>query len=284
MVLSGGFIKDEVVLIVSSDPALGASNVRNQGSSFEVQYDGEGLEIPKEAQNVTVSVQQSEVWWNIPNVVPGNDTFYITGPNSLDVPTNYVLVIPKGLYASAELDQALSRELALTDAKSTNGPLINIQGDASTDKTLLKFNYPGVSVDFTQANTPREIMGFNSEVVISPAVLSVPVPAPNTAAYNQIDYFVISSDLVDKGIRINNRNNQAISQIPIVDVSIGSQIVYSPFHPSKVDANNLAGAKRTNMRFNLTDSKLRPVDTNGQYWSARIVIEYYRPMVIGKSR
>jgi hypothetical protein len=148
MVLSGGFIKDEVVLIVSSDPALGASNVRNQGSSFEVQYDGEGLEIPKEAQNVTVSVQQSEVWWNIPNVVPGNDTFYITGPNSLDVPTNYVLVIPKGLYATSELDQALSRELALTDAKSTAGPLINIQGDASTDKTLLKFNYPGVSVDF----------------------------------------------------------------------------------------------------------------------------------------
>ena len=97
--------------------------------------------------------------------------------------------------------------------------------------------------------------------------------ADNTAGFNTINYFLIGSDLVRRGIQINNKFAGVIAQV-LIDVSPGSQIVSTPFNPSKIQCDELIGSKRTNLRFRLTDDKLRPVNTNGEYYSARIVIRY----------
>ena len=88
---------------------------------------------------------------------------------------------------------------------------------------------------------------------------------------------------MNKGIRFNNSYNQTVAQV-LIDVAPGSQIVSTPFNPAKCNAQELAGSKRTNLRFWLTDDKQRNVNTNGEYFTARIVIHYMRPMIIGRGQ
>lgn len=273
-------VPEEISMIVSSDPQNGARNVSPDGSYFEVQLE-DGLKIPKDALNVNISVEEATVWWTIPNIITGqNDKLYITGPDTADVIQNYVITIPQGLYNLSGINEAMIRELEAAGAKFDPEPLISLSPDEATQKVEMRFNYATVSIDFTQNDTPREILGFNSQVYS--AVPTNPILAPNTAQFNQVNYLLIHSDLTNKGIRFNNSYNQTIGQV-LIDVPPGSQIVSTPFNPAKISAQELAGTTRTNLRFWLTDDENRRINTNGEYWSARIVIKYLKPFVIEKT-
>jgi len=197
-------------------------------------------------------------------------------------------VIEQGLYDLTGLNNSLQSGLEQAGARTTERgnnnplPLVSLSPDEATQKVLLRLNYDNVYVDFQPPNTPREIIGFDA-LQYGP-MIGTPVNelAPNVAEFNQVNYFLIASDLVQKGIRFNNRYNQVITQV-LINVSPGSQIISVPFNPAKSDAQDLAGSKRSVLRFRLTDDKLRPVNTNGEYWTARVVIRYLMPMVIGKS-
>lgn len=212
------------------------------------------------------------------NQTVGNWTFSRT---RLGTPNNYVITIPQGLYDLSGLNQAIQRDLENLGARTDPEPLITFTPDAATQKVEMRINYDDVSVDFTQVDTPRLILGFDSLVYGTYPTAPIEILAPNIAEFNQINYFLIHSDLVNKGIRFNNRYNQTISQV-LIDVAPGSQIIHKPFNPAKSNAMELAGAKRNNMRFYITDDKQRTVNTNGEYWTARIVIDYLLPYVIGK--
>jgi hypothetical protein len=129
----------------------------------------------------------------------------------------------------------------------------------------------------TQPDTFREILGM--EAAIYSSVTAGPVLNPLIAQFNQVNYFLIHSDLTNKGIRFNNKYNQSLGQV-LINVAPGSQIVSTPFNPAKVAASELGGSVRTLLRFWLTDDKDRRVETNNEYWSARIVITYLKPVVI----
>lgn len=283
------FIPEEISIIVSSDPDAGATNRTSDGSQFEIQLDGEGISIPKDAINVNLSTEETTVWWTVPNIITGvNDTFYVYGDNDQTpaVPQLYTIVISQGLYDLSGLNQAIQAELETAGARTT-GPggeplsLVSLTADDSTQKVRLRFNYTNVYVDFAPANTFREILGFDAQQYGPYAAAPLSILANQIASFNQINYFLLHSDLVNKGIRFNNRYNQTISQI-LIDVAPGSQIVSTPFNPAKCNAQELAGSKRTNLRFWLTDDKQRNINTNGEYFTARIVIHYMRPMVIGR--
>ena len=380
--MSSVIVPQEMSMIVSSDPTAGAINRDTLGSYFEVPLTDGGLEIPKNAQNVTVSVEESTIWWVIPNIITGvNDKFYITGnhkgstqsgtelgynmtqvnlnqtanpsaitltatigiddpmpvgqfkvgdfirydngplsgfsyeiiqilgesstiqsfiiANTPDILTNgiysfsrvrpanviqdtFIITIPKGLYDLGGLNQAILRELENEGAQNDPNPLIVLTADEPTQKVEIRFNYDNVSVDFTQPNTPREILGFQSAVYGPYATAPENVLAPDIAQFNQVNYFLLHSDLVNKGIRFNNNYTQTISQV-LIDVPPGSQIVSTPFNPAKTNANELKGVKRTLLRFWITDEKNNRIDTNGEYWSARIVIKYQMTLVLEKN-
>jgi len=273
-------VPEEISMIVSSDPNAGAVNRSSDGSYFEIQLQ-DGLQLPAEALNVNIAVEEATIWWVVPNIITGeNDTMYITGPDTLDVVQNYVVVIPQGLYDLSGINQAILRDLENQGAKIDPDPLITLTPDEPTQKVELRFDYATVSIDFTQANTPRNILGFNSAVLGPYAGAPINVLADNIAQFNQVNYFLLHSDLTNKGIRFNNNYNQTVSQV-LIDVSPGSQIVSRPFNPAKISAPELAGAKRTNLRIWLTDDQDRRVNTNGEYFTARIVIHYLKPYVIG---
>jgi hypothetical protein len=274
-------IPEEISMLVSSDPQAGASNISPDGSYFEVQLQ-DGLKIPSDALNVNIEVEEASVWWVVPNIITGeNNRMYISGPNTADVLTTFSITIPQGLYDLSGLNQAVLRELENIGAKIDPDPLINMTPDEATQKVAIRFNYSTVSIDFTQVDTPREILGFNALTYGPFPTVPTSVLAPNVAQFNQVNYFLLHSDLTNKGIRFNNNYNQTISQI-LIDVPPGSQITSKPFNPAKISAQELAGTNRTNLRFWLTDDRNRRVNTNGEYFTARIVIHYLKPYVIEK--
>ena len=289
------FIQEEISLIVSSDPSAGATNISPDGSRFEIQLDGEGISIPKDALNVNVSVEESTVWWVVPNIITGqNDKFYVFGDDDHTdadgvpdpIPQLFTVTIPQGLYDLSGLNNALQAELEAQGARTVDAlnnplPLISLSADDSTQKVRIRFNYPNAYIEFTPPDTCREILGFDAGKYGPFANAPLSILAPNTAAFNQVNYFLIHSDLVNQGIRFNNRYNQTVAQV-LINVAPGSQIVSTPFNPARCNGQELAGSKRTNLRFWITDDKQRAVNTNGEYWSCRLVIHYTRPMIIAK--
>ena len=107
---------------------------------------------------------------------------------SRDIPAgtiqNYVLTIPQGLYDLAGINETMARELEAAGAKIDPEPLITLSPDEATQKVQMRFNYATVSIDFTQPDTPRIILGFDAQVY-SP-VPTNPILAPNVAAFNQV--------------------------------------------------------------------------------------------------
>lgn len=275
--MSLNMIPHELSMLVSSDPTTGARNVSPSGSNFDIVLE-DALSIPPQAHNVTVSVDSATVWWTIPNIVSGvNDLMRVTRAGDPNSPYN--IVIPQGLYDLSGLNAAIIRELTNLGAPFNPLPLFELQSDDATQKVAVLFHFANVSIDFTIANSFRDILGFNSQVIGSAAIVPITIIAPNVAAFNQVNYFLIHSDLVQKGIRFNNTYSQVIGQV-LIDVAPGSQIVSQPFNTAKVNADELAGNRRTILRFQLTDDKNREVNTNGEAWTARIVIRYFIPFVM----
>lgn len=277
-------IPEEMSLIVSSDPTQGAVNVSQDGSSFELLLD-QPITIPKEALNVTVSVSEATVWWTVPNIIKDvNDKMFVFGNLRGGGTKLFELVIEQGLYDLPGLNNSIVNSLETAGAQTLDSsgdplPLITIASDDSTQKVLIRFNYTNVTVDFTQSNTFRKILGYDSKVVGPFGSVPINNIADNVAAFNTVNYFLLTSNLVEKGIRFNNRFAQIVSQI-LINVSPGSQIISSPRHPPEISAQFLAGQQKANLRFSLTDDQLRAVNTNGEYYSARIIIKYLLPMVI----
>lgn len=261
----------EIPIIISSDPVNGAINKTADGSSFSINLE-QSLRIPFEAKNITVRVEQSTIWWTIPNIITNqNDSLSVTlsgaHPNA---PATYNVIIPQGLYDLTTLRNSILNRLTSLGAPAN---LIDLLPDTATQKTIIQLNGIGVSVDLTVGNSMNGILGFNSRVIPPSTQVLEYHTGDNQAAFNQIDSFLIHTDLVDAGIPINSHYYQTISQV-LIGVHPGSQIVSTDFNPPRSRANNLQGTIRNTFRFWLTDQKNRAVNTNGENWSARIVISY----------
>ncbi len=258
-------ITHEIPIIIDSSTAAGALNKSTDGSSFEINLEN-GIQIPSSASSCTVQVQEASVWWVVPNLITNiNDAFSINdggGP--------YIGVLPQGLYDLNTLQQSM--DSAVVAAGGPSG-LFQFIADSSTQKVVIRLIGIGVSLDLTGATTFRDLLGFNSQVLGPTAVAQTDFLGDSQAAFNQIDYFLVHSDLVNRGIRINNTYEQVIAQV-LIDVAPGSQIVSTPFNPPKSPSWDLIGSKKKRIRFWLTDNNQNLVNTNNENWSARIIIEY----------
>jgi hypothetical protein len=274
------FVPHEINLLVTSDPASGAINVSPDGSSFEIQLEN-AIKIPDEAINATISVEEATVWWSIPNVVTGvNDKLYCTVPRATDdLLTAYIITIPSGLYDLTGLNNSISRGLENAGAKMDGGlASITYSPDNATQKVEMRLAYLGSTVSFVQADTFKDLLGYDAQVIGPTIVEPVTFLAENTAGFNTVNYFLIHSDLVSKGIRFNNSYNQSIAQV-LIDVAPGSQIVSKPYNPARTNASQLIGDQRKNLKFWLTDDSNRAVNMSGEFWTARVVLKFLLPHV-----
>ena len=256
-------------IILSSNPENGASNVDNNGASFEVNFE-QPIIIPKDAITCYIQVDQATVWNNSPNVITGvNDTVRVRD----GVFSFQDITIPQGIYTIESLTVAIN--LAIANSVLLVGPdSISIKGVDSTGETSIEF-LEEIQIDFTAGNGWNDILGF-SDVLLPPgglATIGDTFVSGGVASFNTVDYYLLHCDLVSRGIRINNIYTQVIDQI-IIDVPPNNQIQSRPFNPVRVPAEELIGESRKNIRIWLTDDKNRFVDTNGEFYSARVVIHY----------
>jgi len=278
------FIQKEFSMIISSDTDNGAINKSSDGSRFEIQLEN-GLEIPKGAHNVTIQVENATIWNSVPNVITGtNDRITINGINvaGADPGAAYVVTLPQGLYNLSQLNATIEYQLRGLGAKFDPLPLVSFTADEATNKVEMHVNYDGVQVDFSAARTIGQMLGFASGTYGDYAgATAAPktVLADNVATLNNVDYFLIHSDLTNLGMRVNNKYYQTIAQV-LIDVAPGSQIISQPNHPPKIDCPHLIGNTRSHIRFWLTNHQNEAVNTSGENYSMRLVFKYEIPFIL----
>ena len=256
----------------SSDPAAGAKNLHNKGSSFSVALN-KAISIPVGAMNCSVDVIQANIWFVTPNISAdlGNNKFYFN--SAVTNPGAYLITIPDGLYSLDDLNATLSREFANLGFAAN---IILLSPDGPTSKSIITYTIAGLDVNFTQANTIRTILGFNSRVspVTPPSIAGESETSDNPAAFNQINSFYIRSSLIAAdGLPINNIAAGIIAAVPITAVP-GDQIVYQPQSPIDIDATSIIGRPIQSISFDLVDDQFRPVNTVGEFWSIILHIHY----------
>jgi len=244
--------------------------VSSDGSNLSITLPSPGLSVPAGAVNATFEIESASIWNTSPNIsVARNNNIFAYSINGVAQPN---IVIADGLYSLSSLNSFLSREFV---NRGEDANLITFSGDDSTQKVIATFS-ADVQADFSVTNSVGGIMGFDSVVVpVSPEPTDgYSEIAAYIASFNAINSFSIRSDLVGHGVPINNSGINLLAVIPITAGSTGRQVIYSPNHPTKVDARELRG--KTKQTFNLTvcDQNGDPVPQT-ETWSVLVVLRYY---------
>lgn len=252
-----------IPLVLSSSVNNGATEKSEDGSTFTINLE-RPIIIPKEAKNCWIEIQSALVWNSVPNILTGvNDKFYFT--YNL---TPYILTLEKGQYDLEYLNIEINRQITSLGLPNN---LILFRGDSATSKVVIEYLDANITIDFTQTDTFRELLGFNSQI-LSSAIINFQ-KGDTTARFNTINYFLIHSDLVNLGLRYNTQYRQIVSEV-LIDVPAGSQIISRPYNIPKIPAPELIGTKRRRINVWITDDLNNRVDTNGEDYSFRMTINY----------
>lgn len=270
-------IQYEESLIVSSDAANGALN--KNLSSFDVQLH-QPISIPREAKNVTLEVTSSVIWNTVPNIsaLRGNNKLYIytDAGGTPAAPTGVLttITIPDGLYSLDSLKDMLPLLLA---SEGLDENLFEVLGNDSTQQVVFKINAQNVWLDFTRGDSPNNIFGLNSRLVPETTFTTTDISyaeTDNVAAFNQLNSFLLHCTIVSGGLPINAFGQNIICNIPITSKP-GSQIVYQPYNPTKVNCNELTGMSLGSFSVYLSDEKNNILDNFGDEYSFVMTFKYY---------
>jgi hypothetical protein len=225
-------------------------------------------------------VVSAKVWNVSPNISTniGNNHLVFTYTSQ-----EYIIEFPDGLYGIEEMNMFL--KIYFGQNAVLPNDLFELEENGATQKVSIKFNYVGITIDFTKPNSCIDVLGFytffdekngifTSTSIITSDVKEESIIAPNEARFNRIVNYYITSNLLSDGIPINNRSSGIISEVPI-DVRVGSMINYLPLNPMRVDCSDLIGQGKQLVSFGLVDQLGRDVSTSNEEWSLGIVIRYF---------
>jgi len=258
----------ERLVLLSSDPALGAKNLSPDGAYFNIDLQNV-LEIPNNAHSVKMDIHRIICWNNISNIKSGNNTMRVTGlltDNTTSLTSTITFL--DGIYSPYTLNTELQRLMSNLGYKQD---IITISLILPLGKTTITLA-TGSSVDFTQPNTCRTVLGFAS-TVINTVGLNI---APNTARFNPTDFLLIKSNIANsEGILINDSYGSYIAQVPL-NSEPHSQIVSELSQPLDIDANLFKGnIGIQKIWVELCDQDGNRVNTNGEYYSILLKLKYF---------
>lgn len=262
-------IKKTLTYIFSSDPANGAENVSDDGSEFFVTF-YDPITVPDSARYCTIGVQAANIWYVTPNISAAldNNIFKFNDDTGVD----RTITIPDGLY---DLDQLSTTIGILIDNIPTPTPsadLFLFSGDDSTQRVLITFKSDNVEIDWN-TSTLRKILGFTTSSPTT-APKDQTIAGDEIARFNQVNSYLIQTDLVHSGIPVNTTELGIIANV-FIDTTPGTLINYTPFNIPVANAQELIGARRSRAKFTLTDQTGRRVDTNGEVYSFTLIITYW---------
>jgi hypothetical protein len=259
--------KHHEAYIFSSDDANNPINKSEDGSVFSVQLD-HAISIPPQAYDAFLQVINARAWNTVNNIsaLLQNNKFYLNY-NSVA----YTMTIPDGLYSVSSLNTEISKILVNLNL---NSDIVSITGNSASQTIVLTFHYVGTWVDFNQPNSMRVLLGFEPGLAPpSPSTtVGQTVNGTITAAFNNVENFLIKSDIINDSIPSNNVSDQNIAYLPITS-SPGSQVYNEYLNPIKLNASSLKGSGRNYITFRLTDQAGVPANT-GESWGLTLVISY----------
>lgn len=261
--------------IFSSNPALGAQAVSADGSTFST-FLQEPFQLPKNAFGIELGCISASVVYNQFNVTEANNRFIFEG---VGVPIGLnTLLIPVGLYSFDELNRTL-RNLLLFSFNVTNYTLVGVQATQRVSEVFQVTPSPQITRVHWPLGTFGNLLGyFPTRVTSNPASTAGVYPGDETAAFNQIDFYLIQTSLLSRGIRTNNTFRGVIAQVPITDVP-GSLISFQPQNIQWTAAPELGGgATVTSVQTILCDSNGQPLPTYGEPWSVTLQIRWKIPL------
>ena len=257
--------------LFSSSPALGATSITPDGSQFTALLP-EAFQLPQNATNVTLEVNSATIWYNTFNVTEANNQFRFQRVFPAVIQTVF---IPPGLYSFDALNNELTAQL--TAGGITNYRLVANQPQQRVYESFT-VQANGIVQTFWPEGTFYKIAGFNlNRNTVFPNVAPAAYAGDKTAAFNTIDYYLIHSSLVSRGIRTNGTFLQVIAQVPI-NAPPGSELLYEPQNPVVTPANELTGSVISQVTTLLTDSNNVPVDTRGEAYTVGVVIRWSVPV------
>jgi hypothetical protein len=267
--------KREFSFIATSE---GLTNgVSDNGSRFQINLLNEPIRIPVTAHNINICVDNASLWWISPNIYESgdkqNNLLYVIAPDINNINQAVQLAIPQGLYDIDTLSNAINVQLENAGFKFSPDAVLSLEADNATQKTIIRFNYANMQIDFTQPNTLRTILGFDS--VILQNLLNVPQNfiSPNTALFSVIDSFYINTDFITSGLRVNTRYTSAIAKVNI-NVAVGFQILYTPINPTQIPCPDLRGINKSSYSVWITDQNFNPVYLTGYPSTIQFKISY----------
>jgi hypothetical protein len=263
-------IEYKLPIIVNSDPESGAVNISDDGSSFEIELE-QPIYVPRESMNCYITVQNFTFWFTFYNVDETNNKFDITYFDGILFVTQSITIDP-GLYDMDHLNQEIVRQISKTAIPTD---VIQLQPSTSDQKSVIRFNYTDTQIDFNVANSLGPILGFDlRDVPLAPTTTNEQYEKSDSqASFNAVNYVLLHSDLISKGIRVNDKYNQTIAQA-LLTAEAGKQVISEPQHIPEIPSNELRGEERTTFRFWITDENDVRLNTRGETYSARLVIHY----------
>jgi hypothetical protein len=260
--------------LFSSNPLLGAQAVSPDGSTFTT-FLGEPFTLPKNAFGIEVACIQASVWFTQYNVTADNNRFEFLATGS---PTPETLTIAPGLYTFDDLNNLLKQQL-LDNYGIRNYNLVAVQStqrvseeftDGAPDSQVYETRWP--------VGTFGDVLGFFPTRVTDNVSLTPNVyPGDKTARFNAIDFYLVQSSLVNRGIRSNGTFRSVVAQVPITDLP-GSQIIYSPINPQWTAAPELNNGAVTSVQTILSDSNGRAVNTQGETYTVTLMVKWKVPL------
>jgi len=272
-------------LLISSDENEGAINVNSLGNRFQLNLGGDGIKIPKTAEEVQLQCQEALVWNVIPNIKAGvNDKFSIKCTNGDGIVVNHLLTIPQGVYTLQSLYEMIILLLKNENGYDQTGePPFSLEASNATQKTILSLNFANVEIDFTIQNSLAETLGFEPRVVVvipnqnGTTVLPQVFLGDKIAKFDLVQYLLLHTDLTDNGIKYNGRRDSIISRI-FLNNDIGSQCINEPINPPIVSCNNLKGSTKSNISVWITDQNGNDVNMLEEPFSARLLLTWKEPL------
>lgn len=194
---------------------------------------------------VSAKLVSASVWNSVPNVFSGtSDSWVISITDPTEFPLEpaftkeYSFIISQGQYSFDDLTKTLSRIFV---AAGLRVDTLTFTPDLSSGYCLFSTSYSALTVK-ASGRSVAGLFGLNKaadfEVPTSPAYSQ----APNRAAFNTINSFILHSSIASPGLPVNGRTSSILGVVPIT-VKPNRLINYTPAYPIEVNADTLESSQ-----------------------------------------
>ena len=261
--------------LFSSSPNLGAQSISPDGSTFST-FLQEPFTLPKNAFGIEVAAVQASIWFTQPNITAENNRFDFEGTGIGGGPQS--LFLPIGLYSFDSLNATL-QQILFTSYGVSNYSLIAVQSTQRVSEQFTATAAPAPRLYVTRwpVGTFYELLGFDLNRATAGGPSNGTFPGDKTARFNAIDFFLIQSSIVNRGIRTNNTFQSVVCQVPITSPP-GSLIVFQPVNLQWTAAPELLGSTVSTIQTSLLDSNGRAVNTQGEPYSVTMQVRWKVPL------